>query len=94
LQIARSSLQNGGFHEEISYVRMAYCRHCNNGSRRSGCRLCGGFGECEEACSLRVWIPAGIENGTRIRVAGAGDAVLPAAPPGDLILLVLIVEGL
>ena len=93
LQIARSSVQSGGFHEEISYVRMVYCRNCNNGSRRSGCQLCGGVGECEEACSLRVWIPEGIVDGTRIRVAGAGDAILPAATPGDLILLVQIIEG-
>ena len=82
LQISRSSLQNGGFHEEISYMRMVYCRHCNNGSRRSGCQLCGGIGECEEACSLRVWIPAGIVDGTRIRVAGAGDAVFLRRHPG------------
>ncbi len=93
LQISRSSIQNGGFHEEISYVRMVYCRHCNNGSRMSGCQLCGGIGECEDACSLQVWIPAGIVDGTRIRVAGAGDAILPAAAPGDLILLVQIIDG-
>jgi len=93
LQISRSSLQNGGFYEEISYMRMVYCRHCNNGSRSSGCQLCGGIGECEEACSLRAWIPVGIVDGTRIRVAGAGDAILPAAPPGDLIVLVQIIDG-
>jgi molecular chaperone DnaJ len=94
LQVARSSVRNGGFHEEISYVRMVYCRNCIDGVRRSACRLCGGVGEREEVCSFRVWIPGEIENGTRIRVAGAGDAVLPAAAPGDLILFVQIVEGL
>ncbi len=94
LQISRSSLGNGGFHEEINYVRTIGCRQCNNGIRRSGCQLCGGIGEREEACLLRVWIPAEIENGTRIRVAGAGDVLLPAAAPGDLILLVQIIEGL
>ena len=55
--------------------------------------MCGGIGECEETCSLRVWIPVGIVDGTRIRVAGAGDAVLPAASPGDLILLVQIIDA-
>jgi DnaJ-class molecular chaperone len=94
LQISRSSLGNGGFHEEINYVRMVYCRQCNNGARRSGCQLCGGIGECEEACSLRVWIPAGIENGTRIRVAGAGDLLSPSTAPGDLVLLLQIIDGL
>ncbi|MDR3556848.1 MAG: DnaJ domain-containing protein [Syntrophobacteraceae bacterium] len=92
LQIARSSLQNGGFHEEISYVRMVFCQ-CYNGAKRSGCRLCGGIGEIEESCSLKVWIPAGIANGTRIRLSGAGDATVAAAPPGDLVLFVYIIEG-
>lgn len=93
LQVARGALLNGGFHEEISYVRTVFCRNCNNGGRRSGCELCGGAGEREESCSLRVWIPAEVADGTRIRVAAAGDFLFPALSPGDLILLVQIVEG-
>ncbi len=93
LQISRSALTNGGFHEEINYVRMVLCQ-CRKGAVRSGCRLCGGIGEIEEACSLQVWVPAGIANGTRIRVSGAGDAIVPAATPGDLVLFVYIVEGI
>jgi molecular chaperone DnaJ len=92
LQVSRSSFQYGGFHEEIDYVRMVCCK-CYNAPMRSACRLCGGIGEIEESCSLRVWIPAGIANGARIRVSGAGDAALPSAPPGDLILFVNIIEG-
>ncbi len=92
LQIARSSLKNGGFNEQISYVRMVFCQ-CHNGARRSGCRLCGGIGELEESISLNVWIPGGIASGTRIRVSGAGDALAPAAAPGDLVLVVQIIEG-
>jgi molecular chaperone DnaJ len=94
LQIARSSFLNGGFHEEISYVRVVCCRNCYNGVKRSGCRLCGGIGEQEEACSFRVWIPAEIQNGTRIRIIGAGDSLSPGVAPGDLVLLVQIVEGI
>jgi len=93
LQISRSSLRNGGFHEEISYGRMVFCRNCSNGTRSSGCRLCGGIGEYEETCSLRVWIPPEIVDKTRIRVAGAGDVRFPAMSAGDLILFVQIIEG-
>ena len=92
LQVSRGALSNGGCHEEISYARAVFCRHCNNGRRRPVCQLCGGSGEYEETCSLRVWIPAEIADGTRIRVAGAGDFLFPALSPGDLILLVQIVE--
>ena len=93
LQVPRGALLNGGFHEEISYVRTVFCRNCSNGTRRSGCELCGGAGECDETCSLRVWIPAEVADGTRIRVAAAGDFLFPALSPGDLILLVQIIEG-
>lgn len=93
LQVRRGALVNGGFHEEISYVRTVFCRNCNNGARKSGCELCGGAGEREETCSLRVWIPAEVVDGTRIRVAAAGDFLFPALSPGDLILLVQVIEG-
>ena len=93
IQVPRSAFRNGGFYEDISYARVMFCRNCNSGSIRSACDLCGGVGEYEETSTLRVWIPAGIEDGTRIRVAGAGDSRSPAIAPGDLVLLVYIIEG-
>ncbi|MDR3569282.1 MAG: DnaJ domain-containing protein [Syntrophobacteraceae bacterium] len=92
LQISRSSLSNGGIHEEINYVRLVRCK-CHAGPLRSGCGFCGGIGEIEESCTLRVFIPAGISSGTRIRVSGAGDASLPSVLPGDLVLFMHIIEG-
>jgi molecular chaperone DnaJ len=93
LQVPRGALLNGGFHEEINYVRTVFCRNCINGSSKSGCEWCGGAGEHEERCSLRVWIPGEVADGTRIRVAAAGDYLFPALLPGDLILLVQVIEG-
>lgn len=91
IQVLRSSLA-GGVHEEISYERIMFCRNCNgNGATRLGCGLCGGSGEYEETCSLRVWIPPGIEDGMRIRVTGAGDRPLASIPAGDLVLLVHVI---
>jgi DnaJ-class molecular chaperone len=43
-------------------------------------------------CTVRIWIPAGIEDGMRIRVAGGGDTRSPSIPPGDLILLVHVID--
>jgi len=40
--------------------------------------------------ALQVQIPAGVEDGTRIRVAGEGEAGGPGAPPGDLYVHVAI----
>lgn len=93
IQISRSSLSIG-HHEDIAYERLVFCRVCKeNSADRMTCPQCAGSGETTEVCSLRIWIPPGIQDGTRIRVAGGGDIPLSSIPPGDLILLVHVVEN-
>ena len=48
------------------------------------CRNCGGQGRVNKEKKLSVNIPEGVEDGTRIRLAGEGEAGLRGAPPGDL----------
>ena len=50
------------------------------------CRFCSGSGRQERERQLSVRVPAGVETGTRIRVAGEGEAGLRGGPPGDLYL--------
>lgn len=95
LQVARSSL-NGGVSEEIEYERVVFCIACVGGSSRrvSGwCRVCGGSGEVLEKRSLRIFVPAGSDGGTRIRVSGGGDELWPGYGAGDLVVYVHVVEG-
>jgi len=93
VQVARNSL-GGGRQEEISYERLVFCRNCNGkGVSRAGCPRCGGTGEHEEVCTLRIWIPEGILDGTRIRIPGGGDSPSAGFPPGDLVLLVNVIEN-
>ena len=55
---------------------------------KNPCKVCHGHGRVEKDRSLSVNIPAGVETGTRIRLAGEGEAGLRGGPPGDLYIFV------
>lgn len=54
------------------------------------CGKCGGEGRLPEERNLSVNIPAGIEDGTRIRLAGEGEAGLRGGPAGDLYIFLSV----
>ncbi|MFO8126211.1 molecular chaperone DnaJ [Yoonia sp.] len=52
------------------------------------CTTCHGQGRVEKEKSLSVNIPAGVETGTRIRLAGEGEAGMRGGPSGDLYIFI------
>ncbi|MBZ9938068.1 molecular chaperone DnaJ [Mesorhizobium sp. BR1-1-16] len=54
------------------------------------CEACGGSGRQTQERTLQVNIPAGIEDGTRIRLSGEGEAGLRGGPAGDLYLFLSV----
>ncbi len=62
------------------------CPTCRGQGRKitSPCTHCRGQGRNQEEKVLSVKIPAGVDNGDRIRLQGEGEAGLNGAPPGDL----------
>jgi molecular chaperone DnaJ len=56
----------------------------------SPCGACGGLGRTTRERALSVTIPPGVEDGTRIRLSGEGEAGLRGGPSGDLYIFVAI----
>tara|TARA_R110002110_G_scaffold138635_2_gene324866 strand:- start:190 stop:1335 length:1146 start_codon:yes stop_codon:yes gene_type:complete len=59
---------------------------------KNPCKSCRGAGRVEKERSLSVNIPKGVETGTRIRLAGEGEAGLRGGPSGDLYIFIEVKE--
>ncbi|WP_313135965.1 molecular chaperone DnaJ [Paracoccus jeotgali] len=70
------------------------CPTCNGQGQmiKNPCQACHGQGRVEQKRALQVSIPAGVETGTRIRLAGEGEAGLRGGPSGDLYIFVSVKE--
>ena len=55
---------------------------------KNKCKSCQGQGRVQKERALSVNIPAGVETGTRIRLAGEGEAGVRGGPPGDLYIFI------
>jgi len=68
------------------------CPACHGQGRviKDPCPSCKGTGRVQKAKTLQVAIPAGVEEDTRIRLSGEGEAGLRGAPPGDLYIFLSI----
>lgn len=71
-------------------VRTCPACHGRGQSIKTPCKSCGGRGLTQKERTLSVKIPAGVEDGTRIRLSGEGDSGLRNGPPGDLYLFLSV----
>src|ERR1700742_4066659 len=56
------------------------------------CKDCSGAGRVMRERTLSVNIPAGVEDGTRIRLSGEGEAGVRGGPPGDLYIFLSLAQ--
>jgi len=77
-----------------SFTQVSVCPTCNGGGQviEDKCETCGGSGQRQEAKKLKITIPAGVDNGTRLRVSSEGDAGQRSGPPGDLYVYLFVNE--
>lgn len=68
------------------------CPTCHGNGRiiKKPCRVCGGSGHVQKERTLAVEIPPGVEEGTRIRLSGEGQAGFGGGPNGDLYVFLSI----
>jgi molecular chaperone DnaJ len=67
------------------------CSRCGGtGKLRTVCRHCGGEGRVARMETLDVRIPPGAQTGSRVRVAGRGNAGLHGGAPGDLYIVMRV----
>ena len=66
------------------------CPTCSGAGQivKNPCKSCAGAGRLEKERSLSVNIPAGVETGTRIRLASEGEAGMRGGPSGDLYIFI------
>ena len=70
------------------------CPQCGGAGQviRDACTDCGGAGRKRETRTLSVKIPAGVDDGSRLRISGEGDSGHRGGPPGDLYVFLTVAE--
>ncbi|HZI20564.1 MAG TPA: molecular chaperone DnaJ [Pyrinomonadaceae bacterium] len=70
------------------------CGQCRGTGRviRNPCETCRGAGRVEREKQMEVKIPAGVETGSRLRLAGEGEAGTQGGPHGDLYVVIHVKE--
>ncbi|HSO99047.1 MAG TPA: J domain-containing protein [Solirubrobacteraceae bacterium] len=71
------------------------CSQCHGSGTviENPCPTCGGSGAQRSVRRMRVNIPAGVHEGSRIRLTGKGEPGLRGAPPGDLFVVTRVAES-
>lgn len=70
------------------------CSLCGGTGHMPGesCRSCGGEGRLDKVTKIRVRIPAGVDNDSKVRITGKGNFGRLGGPAGDLIISIKVTE--
>jgi chaperone protein DnaJ len=85
---------NGTGRAKSSRGPLSYAGTCptcgGSGEVGDACRNCGGSGTVSQTVNLEVKIPAGVDDGSRVRLSGQGAAGRNGGPAGDLYIVVKV----
>jgi molecular chaperone DnaJ len=79
-------------HSQGFFTVETVCGNCHGRGKiiDKPCRACSGQGRARKEKTLNVTIPPGVEDGTRIRLAGEGEAGMQSSPAGDLYIFLTV----
>ncbi|MBI2743927.1 MAG: molecular chaperone DnaJ [Chlamydiales bacterium] len=84
---------SGQVHQSRGFFSMAAtCSQCYGRGKviTEACSTCQGEGRVKEKQRVKIKVPAGIDNGMRLRMSGYGDAGEGGGPPGDLYVFITV----
>lgn len=75
-----------------TFAQVSVCPTCEGAGEviEEKCDACNGAGRKQETKKLKITIPAGVDNGVKLRVSREGDAGLRGGPPGDLFVYLTV----
>jgi molecular chaperone DnaJ len=73
-------------------VNVRACDRCRGEGKivQTPCKECNGRGKVRRQRKIKVKIPAGVDNGSRLRVAHEGESGARGGPPGDLYVYIFV----
>ncbi|MEM0952321.1 MAG: molecular chaperone DnaJ [Cyanobacteria bacterium P01_H01_bin.74] len=74
------------------FTQITTCPNCNGSGSVivNPCRECHGKGRKPEESKRQITVPAGVDQGTRLRISGEGDVGVKKGPPGDLYVVLRV----
>lgn len=74
------------------FSRTSTCSKCRGEGKviKNFCPVCDGSGRVEKSRKIKIEIPKGVDSGTRLRIAGEGEAGEKGGPSGDLYVVLNI----
>ena len=76
-----------------SFVNVRTCPECQGAGEviEQPCHRCHGNGRVKEKSRISITVPAGVDNGSRLRLRGQGNAGVEGGPNGDLFIVIELI---
>ena len=77
-----------------SFINVRVCPDCQGSGEitESPCHKCRGSSRVKEKSKISISVPEGVDNGSRLRLKGQGNAGIEGGPSGDLFIFIELIE--